>query len=116
MNTFLFVGAGGVLGALSRYTVGLWMPGDQWDTLAVNVAGSFALGALTAGLADGATLMALFGVGFCGAFTTFSSFAVETVLLYEDGKRWLAVESATVHVVGALVAVGLGGLVVAWAG
>ena len=110
MNTVLLVGAGGVLGALARFAVGSLLTGRQRDTLVVNVLGSFALGALTAGLAD-EEVLAVFGTGFCGAFTTFSSFAVETVELYESGARREAVANATVNLVGALLAVGLGGWV-----
>ncbi|MFC7081493.1 fluoride efflux transporter FluC [Halorussus caseinilyticus] len=109
MNPFLLVGAGGVLGALSRFAVGSRIPDRQRDTLAVNVLGSFALGALTAGLAADAALLTLFGTGFCGAFTTFSSFAVETVELYESGARQEAIGNAALNLVGALLAVGLGG-------
>lgn len=109
MNTVLLVGTGGVLGALARYAVGTRLPGRVRATLAVNVLGSFALGASVAGLADGAALLTLFGTGFCGAFTTFSSFAVETVQLYESGARREAVGNAAVNLVGALLAVGLGG-------
>jgi CrcB protein len=110
MNTFLLVGAGGVLGALARFAVGSQLSGRRQATLAVNVLGSFALGALVAGLADGAALLTMFGTGFCGAFTTFSSFAVETVELYETGARREAVRNATLNLAGALAAVGLGGL------
>ncbi|USZ69377.1 CrcB family protein [Halorussus salilacus] len=105
----LLVGAGGVLGALARYAVGAWLPGRTRDTLAVNVLGSFALGALTAVAAEGAALSTVFGIGFCGAFTTFSSFAVETVTLYDDGERRAAVRNAAANLVGALAAVGVGG-------
>jgi CrcB protein len=109
MNAALLVGAGGVLGALARYGVGLLLPGRTRDTLAVNVLGSFALGALLAGLTDGSALLAAFGVGFCGAFTTFSSFAVETVELYESGARQEAVGNAGANLLGALLAVAAGG-------
>jgi len=109
MNAALLVGGGGVLGALARYAVGLWLPGRTADTLAVNVLGSLALGALTAGFAADSAVSAAFGVGFCGAFTTFSSFAVETVLLYEEGEKRAAVRNASVNLVGALIAVGVGG-------
>ncbi|WP_128477358.1 fluoride efflux transporter FluC [Halorussus pelagicus] len=109
MNAFLLVGGGGVLGALARFTVGSVVADGRRDTFAVNVLGSFALGALTAGLAADATLLTVFGTGFCGAFTTFSSFAVETVELYERGERREAMANATVNLVGALLAVGLGG-------
>ncbi|NEU57960.1 CrcB family protein [Halorussus sp. MSC15.2] len=111
MNTALLVGVGGVLGALSRFAVGSVLSPRTRSTLAVNVLGSFALGALTVGLADGTALLSVFGIGFCGAFTTFSSFAVETVELYEGGAKREAVENAAVNLVGALVAVVLGGWV-----
>lgn len=109
MNTLLLVGAGGVLGALARFTVGSWVTNRQFDTLLVNLLGSLALGALTAGLAEETTLLTIFGTGFCGAFTTFSSFAVETVDLYESGQKREAVSNATLNLVGALLAVGVGG-------
>ncbi|WP_132056873.1 fluoride efflux transporter FluC [Halorussus amylolyticus] len=113
-NIVLLVGAGGALGALARYAVGVLLSGRTADTLAVNVLGSFALGALTVVSAEGSALSATFGVGFCGAFTTFSSFAVETVLLYEDGERRAAIRNAAVNLAGALLAVGLGGWVAIW--
>lgn len=116
MNAALLVGLGGVLGALARFGVGSLLPGRTRDTLAVNVLGSFALGGLTAGLADGSGLLTLFGTGFCGAFTTFSSFAVETVELYERSGTRAATRNATVHLVGALVGVSLGGFVVVLSG
>jgi CrcB protein len=109
MSDLLLVGAGGVLGAVARYGVGRLLSGRTRDTLAVNVLGSFALGGLLAGLADGTALLTLFGTGFCGAFTTFSSFAVETVELYEEGARREAVGNATASLLGALLAVAAGG-------
>ena len=108
MNAALLVGAGGVLGALSRFAVGAWLPDRRRDTLVVNVLGSLALGALTAGLAADDGLLAVFGTGFCGAFTTFSSFAVETVQLYERGDRRGAAGNAALNLVGALLGVGVG--------
>lgn len=111
MTPVLLVGVGGLLGALSRFAVGSVVAGRRRDTLAVNLLGSFALGALTARLAADAALLTLLGTGFCGAFTTFSSFAVETVELYETGARRAAIGNAAANLVGALVAVGLGGWV-----
>lgn len=106
----LLVGAGGVLGALSRHLLGERVGGETRDTLAVNVLGSFLLGALvTAPVAESALL--LFGTGFCGAFTTFSSFAFETVRLFETGERRRAAVNAAVNLFGALAAVGLGWVV-----
>ncbi|WP_458190796.1 fluoride efflux transporter CrcB [Haladaptatus sp. NG-WS-4] len=108
MNPVLLVGIGGTLGALCRHFVGQSLPGERGATLAVNVAGSFFLGALTAGLTEDPAMLTLFGTGFCGAFTTFSSFAFETVRLYERGEQRRAVGNATLHLVGSLVAVALG--------
>jgi CrcB protein len=113
MNPALLVGVGGVLGALARYEVGRLLTDRLRATLAVNVLGSFALGGLLAGFAADATLLTLFGTGFCGAFTTFSSFAVETVELYENGARQEAVENAGVNLLGTLLAVAAGGWLVA---
>lgn len=74
--TALLVALGGALGAVARWAVGQRLPGRR-GTLAVNVAGSFALGVL---LAQGASssAYALLGLGFCGAFTTFSAFALDS--------------------------------------
>jgi len=107
----LLVGAGGVLGALSRHLLGERIDARTRDTLAVNVVGSFLLGALvTAPIAD--SVLLVFGTGFCGAFTTFSTFAFETVRLVETGESRRAAINAAVNLVGALGAVGLGWLVV----
>lgn len=105
------VGTGGAIGAVARHWVGLWLSSDRfpWATLAVNVVGSFLLGLATfAGVSESTAF--LVGVGICGAFTTFSSFSVETVHLYERGDRRLAVANA----VGNL-ALSLGGIALAWA-
>ena len=103
----LAVGAGGAVGALSRYAVGRAIEGRAIDTVLVNVAGSFLLG-VTLGLGiDGPALLAV-AVGFCGAFTTFSSFAVDTVRLAEDGAPGRAALNAAGTLVAALAAVVLG--------
>lgn len=80
------VGIGGSLGAVARHAVGLRVEGHR-SVLFVNTAGSVALGSvLAAPVASTATL--LFGVGFCGAFTTFSSLAVGAVRpASRDGVR-----------------------------
>ncbi|WP_424016655.1 fluoride efflux transporter CrcB [Halorientalis pallida] len=106
----LLVGAGGVLGALARHLLGERIDTRTADTLAVNVLGSFVLGLLVAvPVAD--SLLLLFGTGFCGAFTTFSTFAFETVRLYETGERRRAVATAALNLVGALAAVALGSVI-----
>lgn len=109
----LLVGLGGVAGAVARHLVGSYVEGDTVDTLVVNVLGSFLLGAVvavpSAGPLDPLTLAV--GTGFCGAFTTFSSFAFETVRLVETGRPWRAVVNAGGTLAAALLAVGLGATV-----
>jgi CrcB protein len=108
----LLVGVGGVAGAVTRYLVGERVESRAVDTLAVNVLGSLLLGALVA-LPAGEAAVLVAGTGFCGAFTTFSSFAVETVRLAEAGEPGRALANAAVNLVGALLAVGLGAALVA---
>lgn len=104
------VGVGGAFGAVSRHAVGLRVEGGR-SVLVVNALGSFALGAVVAApIGSAATL--LFGVGFCGAFTTFSSFAFETVRLAEDGFGRAAAANAVGTFALAVVGVVAGG----WAG
>ena len=101
------VGLGGALGALARYAVDVALGGGRRSTFAVNVLGSVALGAIVASAPSDATL-ALAGTGFCGAFTTFSTFAFETVRLFETGERRRALANAAVNLAGALAAVWVG--------
>ncbi|ELY46606.1 fluoride efflux transporter FluC [Natronorubrum sulfidifaciens] len=107
------VGTGGAIGAILRHLIYLQFSSDRfpWPTLAVNVAGSFGFGAaIFAGA--GETTIQLVGIGICGAFTTFSSFSVETVQLYERGDRLLAVANATGNLVLSLAAIGIAWIVV----
>ncbi len=77
----LLVVLGAVVGAPLRFVVASWLDGEwPWGTLVVNVAGSFVLGLCSGWALDGEGL-ALVGVGFCGALTTYSSFAVQTAEL-----------------------------------
>lgn len=107
MNPVVLVGLGGVAGALARHLLGERIDRRTRDTLTVNVAGSFLLGLLTAG-PFGASLALAFGTGFCGAFTTFSTFAFETVRLAEEGRPRQAALNGAMNLIGALLAVGLG--------
>jgi CrcB protein len=102
----LLVGVGGTVGALARFLVDVAVGGRR-ATLAVNVLGSVVLGAVAAAPAGDAT-SALVGVGFCGAFTTFSSFAVGVERLVADGDRPGAARYAAVTLAAAVVGVALG--------
>lgn len=109
----LAVAAGGALGATGRFGVGRVLasyPGP-YSTLVVNVLGSFALGAVVFGNV-GSTAALFFGTGFCGAFTTFSSFGVGTVDLWREGDRRASVLNAVGNVVLAGAAMLLARLVV----
>jgi CrcB protein len=103
----LAVGLGGAAGALARFEVGKRLERRAVDTLAVNIGGSFLLGLVLAAGIDGPAALAV-AVGFCGAFTTFSSFAVETVRLTDDGETGRAVVNAVGTLVLALLAVLMG--------
>lgn len=114
----LLIAAGGALGALARYGLSGWVQARAggffpWGTLVVNVLGSFLLGflfryleatALPAEWRQAAT------IGLLGAFTTFSTFSLETVALAQDGD-WAR---ASLYLAGsvvlglAAVAVGIG--------
>jgi fluoride exporter len=85
--TVLLVALGAAVGAPARYLVDRVVP-RHWGTLLVNVLGSLLLG-LFAGLDPHP--YALLGLGFCGAFTTFSAFAVEAVT--GAGARYVALSA-----------------------
>jgi CrcB protein len=75
--TLLLVGLGAAPGAVVRYLVATRFDGRlHWGTIGVNVAGSFLLGLCSGAALTGAP-MALVGIGFCGALTTYSAFAVQ---------------------------------------
>jgi CrcB protein len=105
------VGAGGVIGALLRHAVGQAIDYEAFPlaTLTVNVVGSFVLGLLTF-LTAGDDLLLFLGTGACGSFTTFSSFSVGVVQLWESGKYALSIGYAAINLVGALAGIGLAGV------
>lgn len=77
--TPLCVALGAAVGASLRFVLGQLLDARfPWGTMLVNVAGSFLLGLLS-GAALSGDAMALLGMGFCGALTTYSAFAVQTV-------------------------------------
>ena len=110
--TVLLIALGGAAGAAARFWVARRLPGVR-ATLLVNVVGSLLLGLL---LGSGDSLNALLGLGFCGAFTTFSAFAVQTVELPRR-RGWvyalvtvsLCLSAAALGI--ALASAGIGGVI-----
>ena len=99
MTRLLIVAAGGALGAVARYGVGVWtmrlFPGGQWPwaTLTVNAVGGLLMGLLAGWLAfrggaHGESIRLFAAVGVLGGFTTFSAFSLEAALMIE--RRQLA--------------------------
>lgn len=111
--TALYVAFGAAVGAPLRWWVDQWVqrrwsPAFPWGTFSVNVAGSFVLGVLLAAAPDNNTLLLLMGVGFCGALTTFSSFAWESYRLVEDGADLFAWANVLGSLVCCVAAAGIG--------
>lgn len=106
--TWVYVAVGAAIGSPLRYLLGhLFDDLLPWGTIAVNVVGSFLLG-LFSGLALGGDAMALLGVGFCGALTTYSSFAVQTHDSLTRGGLRLGTANVLLTVVPVLLVTGLG--------
>ena len=118
MNQLISIALGGACGAVVRFLMssGLyqWLGrGFPYGTLAVNLVGSFLIGLLTEALilqriAIGVEYRAAILVGFIGAFTTFSTFSLETIYLLEQGSFGKAGLNILVSVLGCLLAVWIG--------
>lgn len=109
VNPTHLVAAGGLIGAVARHYVGEFVEREAepfpLGTLTVNVVGSFVLG-LVSFLDPGSDVLLFVGTGACGSFTTFSSFSVAVVQLWEDEERLVATTYALVNLVGSVVAIG----------
>ena len=115
---FLLVGIGGFIGANARFVVArlvgaVFETGFPLGTFLINVSGSFLLGVLgtVAGqklFPNSEAMRLAFGVGFLGAFTTFSTFTFETDALFSDGAWLTATTNIVASVFVGLVAVRAG--------
>lgn len=108
VNPVHLVALGGIVGAVLRHYVSQAVERGPvpLGTLTVNVVGSFVLGWVTFLGVDSEALLFV-GTGVCGSFTTFSSFSVAVVQLWEEGKYLLSVGYAVVNLAGALVGIGI---------
>jgi CrcB protein len=110
MRGVLLVALGGALGSVARHLVGLLLMSRfglafPWGTLTVNLVGSFAIGMIlkmvaSGGWAPGGDARLFLAVGILGGFTTFSSYAGETMQMLAKG----AVTTALVYALGSVVA------------
>ena len=117
MPQVIAIAAGGAVGALMRFWVSgavysLLGRGFPWGTLAVNVLGSLVMGFLYVlfieRMSVGPEVRAAILVGLLGAFTTFSTFSIETLNLIEQADYLKALLNSVVSVVACLIAVWLG--------
>ncbi len=113
MTNYLIVALGSAVGGALRYWLSNfvynWVPAVfPFGTLAVNFTGSFIIGLLIFGFDDRGLLTAemrlLLTVGFCGGFTTFSTFSLETVNLLRNSEYMLAALNITASVLLTLAA------------
>lgn len=117
MRPALLVAIGGMLGSVGRY----WLSGVAQPlggsalptgTLAVNVCGSFLLGLVMALSLErgalGADARTLLATGFCGGFTTMSTFSYETMALVREGELAFAAGNVALTLLACLVAVWAG--------
>ncbi|QZA89662.1 fluoride efflux transporter CrcB [Salinarchaeum sp. IM2453] len=111
-NTLL-VGAGGAVGALARYSVGEIIQRERFplSILVVNLLGSFIAGLLLF-VSPRDSILLFVSVGFCGAFTTFSSFSFQTVYLWSNDNKQGAIIHAGSNLILCLIALALAWLIV----
>lgn len=117
MNAVLLVASGGAIGSVARYLVGQWMirffgAAFPYGTLTVNVIGGFIMGLFIELLArrfEGSPELRLFvAIGILGGFTTFSSFSLDVVLLWQRGEVGTAAFYVLASVILSIGAVFLG--------
>lgn len=112
----LVIAAGGALGALLRYQLGRWWPAPvpqfPWTTVGINLSGCLIIGGfmvmITERWSPPALVRPFFGTGVLGGYTTFSTYAVDIVLLIRAGHPTTAGLYLVVTLAGALLAVTIG--------
>jgi len=119
MLKILIVGSGGFIGAASRYMLSvfinkLYSVSFPLSTLIINVLGSFLIGFLTQLFAhnypDNKNMMIFLTTGVLGGFTTFSTFSLETVNLFQNGSTLQAALNMLLSIIFCLTGTFLGKL------
>ncbi len=100
---YILVGIGGAFGSITRYSLGRFISSKAksrfpFGTFFINITGAFLLGILSASGA-GSNMYSLFGDGFLGAYTTFSTFMYEGFNLFQDNKKL----NAFIYILGSLI-------------
>ena len=124
MNLFLFfqVGMGGALGAISRMLISNYINRKFSLTfpigiLTINILGSFIIGLIMGGMYLKVNLgdikfLPFLVTGFLGRFTTFSSFSLETLYLFQEGRLTQAISYVALTMIGCLIGVYIGAVLV----
>jgi CrcB protein len=119
MAAYIWVTIGGAIGSITRFWISgviaeRYGPVFPYGTLTVNVTGSFIIGLLAA-LTDpqgrwlvSPSMREFLMIGFCGGYTTFSSFSLQTLSLLQNGEWWRAAANAIASFTLCLFAVWLG--------
>jgi CrcB protein len=102
--TVVLVAIGAAVGAPMRYLIDRTVQSRHdsvfpWGTFLINLSGCLILGGLAGGTVA-TPVFALFGTGFCGALTTYSTFSYETVRLAEERSYLFAVMNVVTSVIG----------------
>ncbi|HTO14453.1 MAG TPA: fluoride efflux transporter CrcB [Edaphocola sp.] len=117
IRTIILVGLGGGIGSVLRYLTSVLIAKYShtifpWATLVVNILGSLIIGLLIGFFSRGdlshPDLKFLLVVGFCGGYTTFSAFSIESINLFQSGNSALAFIYITASVLISLTAVWVG--------
>ena len=113
MNNFILIFIGGGLGSVTRYGLGAYIAKQvnsifPWGTLTINIAASFILGLLAGFIFQRSgnyeTQRLLIGIGFCGGFSTFSTFSLELFEMIRNGNAMMAILYIVASVFATLIA------------
>ncbi len=118
LGLYAWIAAGGAIGTVLRYRVGLLFPASlgeamPWGTIAINITGSLVIGLFAALVGSGRVaasheLRSFVLVGLCGGYTTFSSFSLQTLTLLQAGSVGRALANVGLSVGLCLAATWLG--------